>query len=77
MNIPSTLGGNWVWRLDGAALTDELADKLKTMSEKADDWRTKQMGNIMEKLELTAQSMYCKRLKSSHPLSFTTHSAKQ
>ena len=24
MNIPSTLGGNWVWRLDGAALTDEL-----------------------------------------------------
>lgn len=35
------------------------------------------MGNIMEKLELTAQSMYCKRLKSSHPLSFTTHSAKQ
>ena len=35
MNIPSTLGGNWVWRLDGAALTDELADKLKTMSEKS------------------------------------------
>ena len=34
------------------------------------------MGNIMEKLELTAQSMYCKK-KSSHPLSFTTHSAKQ
>ena len=35
MNIPSTLGGNWVWGLDGAALTDELADKLKTMSEKS------------------------------------------
>ena len=35
MNIPSTLGGNWVWRLDGTALTDELADKLKTMSEKS------------------------------------------
>ena len=35
MNIPSTLGGNWVWRLNGAALTDELADKLKTMSEKS------------------------------------------
>ena len=33
MNIPSTLGGNWVWRLDSDALTDELADKLKSMSE--------------------------------------------
>ena len=32
MNIPSTLGGNWTWRVDKAALTDELADKLKTMS---------------------------------------------
>jgi 4-alpha-glucanotransferase len=32
MNIPSTLGGNWVWRLDGNALSDELADKLKSMS---------------------------------------------
>ena len=33
MNIPSTLGGNWVWRLKSDALTDELADKLKSMSE--------------------------------------------
>ena len=32
MNIPSTLGGNWTWRVDKAALTDELAEKLKTMS---------------------------------------------
>lgn len=33
MNIPSTLGGNWVWRLKSDALTDELAEKLKSMSE--------------------------------------------
>lgn len=32
MNIPSTLGGNWVWRITSDALTEELADKLKTMS---------------------------------------------
>ena len=32
MNTPSTLGGNWTWRVDAAVLTDELAEKLKTMS---------------------------------------------
>ena len=32
MNTPSTLGGNWTWRLESDALTEELADKLKTMS---------------------------------------------
>ena len=32
MNTPSTLGGNWTWRVNPAALTDELANKLKTMS---------------------------------------------
>ena len=31
MNVPSTLGGNWVWRIDGSVLTDELADQLKEM----------------------------------------------
>ena len=29
MNFPGHADGNWVWRLDGAALTDELADRLK------------------------------------------------
>ena len=32
MNIPSTLGGNWVWRVKGDVLTDELAEKLKTLA---------------------------------------------
>ena len=27
-NIPSTLGGNWVWRATDAMLTDELAEKI-------------------------------------------------
>ena len=34
MNTPSTLGGNWTWRLDKTVLTDELAEKLKTLSER-------------------------------------------
>jgi 4-alpha-glucanotransferase len=33
MNIPSTLGGNWVWRMDADALTDELAQRLYWMSD--------------------------------------------
>ena len=32
MNTPSTLGGNWTWRVNKADLTQELAEKLKTMS---------------------------------------------
>ena len=32
MNIPSTLGGNWTWRVNSEVLTEELAAKLKTMS---------------------------------------------
>ncbi len=29
INTPSTLGGNWVWRLKKDALTEELGDKMK------------------------------------------------
>ena len=28
MNYPSTLGGNWAWRMDDDALTDELRGRL-------------------------------------------------
>lgn len=31
-NIPSTLGGNWVWRIGENALTKELSDKLLNMT---------------------------------------------
>lgn len=33
MNVPSTLGGNWVWRIDADVLTDELAERLYWMSD--------------------------------------------
>ncbi len=31
INIPSTLGGNWTWRMKEDALTDELAEKIRKM----------------------------------------------
>lgn len=31
INTPSTVGGNWVWRLKKETLTDELAEKIKNM----------------------------------------------
>ena len=31
INIPSTLGGNWTWRMAEDVLTDELAEKIRKM----------------------------------------------
>lgn len=28
MNTPSTVGGNWAWRVTKGSLTDELAEKI-------------------------------------------------
>lgn len=36
INTPSTLGGNWLWRVKKQSLTDELMDKIKTMTVKGD-----------------------------------------
>ncbi len=33
INTPSTLGGNWEWRMPAGALTAELADKIKQFTE--------------------------------------------
>lgn len=32
MNIPSTVGGNWIWRMEKEDLTDEIASKLRNMT---------------------------------------------
>lgn len=32
MNVPSTLGGNWNWRMKQGALTDHTADKLRALA---------------------------------------------
>lgn len=31
MNTPSTLGGNWTWRMNQGSLEDELALKIRNM----------------------------------------------
>lgn len=33
INIPSTTGGNWVWRMDGKAFTKSLAKRMKNITE--------------------------------------------
>ena len=32
INTPSTLGGNWTWRMDSGAATDELAERICDMA---------------------------------------------
>ncbi|MBR1477269.1 MAG: 4-alpha-glucanotransferase [Lachnospiraceae bacterium] len=32
INTPSTLGGNWIWRMDKDALTNELSEKIRLLS---------------------------------------------
>ena len=32
INTPSTLGGNWVWRMEKGAFAEELAGKLKKLT---------------------------------------------
>lgn len=32
INVPSTLGGNWVWRMKDGAATKEIADRLYNLS---------------------------------------------
>ncbi|MGN1051209.1 MAG: 4-alpha-glucanotransferase, partial [Acutalibacteraceae bacterium] len=36
MNVPSTTGGNWVWRIDKSVLTKELASQLHGMVKSAE-----------------------------------------
>ncbi|HEY5885575.1 MAG TPA: 4-alpha-glucanotransferase, partial [Pyrinomonadaceae bacterium] len=33
MNIPNSLEGNWVWRVKAGALTDEIAERLGSLTE--------------------------------------------
>ena len=36
MNLPGTEEGNWSWRYAPGALTDELAHRLRALTESAD-----------------------------------------
>lgn len=41
MNIPSTLGGNWSWRINKDALTEEISDRLKNLAITYSRWEDK------------------------------------
>ena len=38
INFPSTLGGNWVWRVEESALTDELAEEIRSLTDMCARW---------------------------------------
>ena len=33
MNIPSTVGGNWTWRMESSQITEEITRKLRDLTE--------------------------------------------
>lgn len=33
MNTPSTIGGNWTWRMESSQITDEVTRKLTNLTE--------------------------------------------
>lgn len=70
MNIPSTLGGNWVWRIKRGALTKEVAYRLRKLSKtygRLEDDELMDQNNIMENLIQTAKNAYCKKVEELTP----------
>jgi 4-alpha-glucanotransferase len=41
INIPSTLGGNWAWRINKDALTNDIAERLKNLAIYYHRWEDK------------------------------------
>lgn len=69
-NVPSTLGGNWVWRIKANALTKELAYKLKKMSKtygRLEDNEPMSENKMMDNLTEIAKSVYCKKVEELSP----------
>ena len=66
MNTPSTLGGNWQWRMKPGALKEEYAQKLaklgKTYGRLPAGFGEKK-DELEARMELIAQSEYCKTLE--------------
>lgn len=70
MNIPSTLGGNWVWRIRRGALTKEVAYRLRKLSKtygRLEDDVPMEQNNMMENLIQTAKNAYCKKVEELTP----------
>ncbi len=70
MNIPSTLGGNWTWRMKKGATTPQLAKKLYNLSKiyrRLEDDKKMKKNAIIDNLVLTAKNEYCKELNELSP----------
>ena len=63
MNTPSTLGGNWSWRMKEGALTPTISKKLYNLSKiyrRLGDKKKMKKNSIMDNLLANARNGYCK-----------------
>ncbi|MDD6490261.1 MAG: 4-alpha-glucanotransferase [Clostridia bacterium] len=70
MNIPSTLGGNWTWRMKKGAATPQIAQRLYNLSKiyrRLEDDKNMKKNAIIDNLILTAKNEYCKELNELSP----------
>ena len=70
VNTPSTLGGNWEWRIRKGYATNGLAKKIRELTIRTDRLeeseimeKTTEKNPILEKLELAAKTDYCKTVE--------------
>ena len=69
MNIPSTLGGNWIWRMKKGSFSGEFIYKLRKMAKiytRLEDNETMNT-TIMNNLVQTAKNNYCKSVEELSP----------
>lgn len=70
MNIPSSLGGNWEWRIKQGALSKELAYRLRKLSKtygRLEDDEPMEQNRIKDNLIQTAKNAYCKKIEELTP----------
>ncbi len=70
MNIPSTLGGNWTWRMNEGAASPALAKKIYNLAKiyrRLEDDKEMKKNAIIDNLVLTAKNEYCKELNELSP----------
>lgn len=70
MNTPSTLGGNWAWRMKKGADTPKISKKLYNLSKiyrRLEDDKKMKKNAIIDNLVLTAKNEYCKELSELSP----------
>jgi len=70
MNTPSTLGGNWSWRMKKEALTPSISKKLYNLSKiyrRLGDKKKMKKNAIMDNLIANAKNGYCKDITELTP----------